>query len=656
MAGAMAASFVGGRASAAGNPPSLYDILREPAVLDVAISPNGKQVAILGRTPTDGGWFKTSIVLLDADRLAEPGRRLDLGDQMDVERVDWGNDQRLLVWLKREFKVSVSGPYSQSTNTDLTVRRMLSIGADGSKPVMLFENKKKDFKGNQNLGHVVDFMPHDPEHIIMQAADYDRYVWALYRVNVTTGAAELLERGGDFTGGWTSFGGVPVARYEVNRRNTVVTISVRAPGQVEWTPYRRMRRGDHGEVEFDIVASTDDANVVLAVTADGQASGAKVVQSFDLRTRQLTGVVRAASHAVERSVTDKAGRLFAAGFVDDRRGYEFIDQTMKAPYRALESHFGKACNIDIVDMDQSRNRLLLGVSGPQEPGAFYFYDRTSRVFEALGATRDWLEPERLAPMEALSVTARDGQALRAYLTMPIVGAGPRPLVVLPHGGPEVRDQLAWDDWVQALAAKGWAVLQPNFRGSEGYSRAFVEAGWRQWGGRMQEDLEDCVTHVVRSGKVDPARIAIMGASYGGYAALIGGVRKPDQYKAVVSIAGLSDLPEFLATEREEGFDSPSYLYWKKNIGDPDVDRAMLEAASPRRQVAAYAAPVLLIHGKKDDIVQFEQSKRMRDALKKAGKSVDYLEIEDMGHGGWTPQQSMTVLTRVVEFLESRLKA
>lgn len=638
------------------DPPSLYDLLREPGQLDAALSPTGKQIAVLGQTPVEGGWFTTSIILLNADQLGEAPKRLQLGDGgMDVEAIAWANDERLLVWLKREMKMTTSGPMG-TASVDMTVRRVMAINADGTNPVMLFENKRKDLRGNENLGMVIDFMPKDPDHILMKAADHERGVWALYRVNVRTGTATLVERGGDRTWKWISFDGVPIARYEVNARETAITVSLRAAGETVWTPYRRMRIGDQGRLEFDIAGSTDDPNVVLVVSSDGQTDGGDAVQTFDLRTRQIAGVVRKPTQGVEGLVNDPFGRFFAVSYWDDRLGYEFADAGMKAPFRTLDAYFKKACNIAIHGMDGARNRFLLHVSGPLEPGAYYFYDKTAKVLESLGATREWLTPERLAPMEALSVTARDGQALRAYLTVPLGAVGKRPLVVMPHGGPEARDYLDWNEWAQILAARGWLVLQPNFRGSYGYGRAFTEAGWRRWGDRMQEDVEDCIAHVIAGGQVDPSRVAIMGASYGGYAALMGAVRRPELYKAIVSIAGISDLPQMMVSERAEGHDSPSYLYWRKNVGDPDADRAMLEAASPRRRADAITAPVLLIHGKDDTIVLPEQSKIMRDALKKAGKSVEHLEIEDMGHGGWTPQQSTKVMTRATDFIAARFKA
>ncbi len=657
LAGAIAvpAAMAARAAWAAATPPSLYDILREPELLDAAISPSGKLIALLTQTPVEGGAFTSGVTLVSGDAPADPGRRLDLGD-MYVERVAWANDQRLLIWLKKEFKLTYSGPAGSGEEL-VTNRRLLAVGADGSKPVMLFESQKRDFRGNMNLGMVVDDMPNDPDRILMQVGDYERGVWALYRVNVLTGAAELVERGTPLTRGWLSFGGVPIVRYDSNNRGTVTTLNIRAPGETDWTPYRRMRRDEHGRIDFDVVATTADPAVVMAISRDDQQA-TSALRTFDLRTRTLGAeVVRRAAHDVEYVVTDNTGQLFGTVFWEDRLGYEFVDPALKPHLRGIDAFFGKTCNVRFGGMDAARNRFLLWVTGPTEPGAWFFYDRTSRTLEPLGAAREWLAAERLATVETLSVKARDGQALTAYLTVPTGPAsGPRPLVVMPHGGPEVRDHYDWDDWAQALAAKGWLVLQPNFRGSDGYGRAFMEAGRRRWGDLMQHDVEDCVARVVAAGRADPGRIAIMGASYGGYAALMGALLRPELYKAVVSIAGVTDLPDMLDWDRKmEGGDSPVYDYWRKVIGDPATDAAMLQAASPCRRAGGLAAPVLLIHGKDDDIVPVEQSKIMRDALKKAGKPVEYLEIKDMGHGGWTPQQSMTVLSKAIDFLAPRLR-
>ena len=196
----------------------------------------------------------------------------------------------------------------------------------------------------------------------------------------------------------------------------------------------------------------------------------------------------------------------------------------------MESYFeAYAANLHIMDVDQARNRFLLHVSGPRDPGGYYCYDRGAKQLQTLGLEQPAIDPKRLAPIEAVRVKTRDGAEIDAYLTTPLTKS-PAPLVVLPHGGPEVRDQVKYDLWVQALAARGWWVLQPNFRGSGGYGRAFASAGWGHWGDLMQADVEDAVDQVVASHKLDPRRVAIMGGSYGGYAALMGGYPRRTNYQ------------------------------------------------------------------------------------------------------------------------------
>lgn len=630
-------------------PPSLYELLREPAILDAALSPSGKDIAILGQRVDPGDRWVTYIALINGDDPSGPSRRIDLGD-VYIEAVDWANDERLLVWVRKDLKITTSGPRG-SGEANLTARRIVGINKDGTQAAPLFASDKRDFRGNLNLGMVVDPLPDDPRHVIMQAADYDHGVWALWKVDVYDGKAELVERGGDNTIGWYSQAGTPVLRYDINARGTVQSLMARAPGEADWTLLRRQRIDERGRVEFSAVAS-GEAPGVLLVAAQAAGDETLTVRPFDLKTRQFgSQVIRRPSHDVEQVFVNRHDRMLAVAFLEDRLSYDFIDGSLKGHYRAIEGFFAQQCNVELVQTDAAANRLLLYVHGPREPGSWFFYDKAAKRLEPLGATREWLSEDRLAPMETLSLKANDGQALTAYLTTPITGAGPRPLVVMPHGGPEARDGYDWDLWVQTFAARGWMVLQPNFRGSAGYGAAFMQAGRRRWGDRMQQDVEDCVAAMLATGKADPKRVAIVGASYGGYAALMGAVRRPDLYKAAVSIDGVSDLPAMLDWEKEqEGALSPVYDYWRAVIGDPDTDQAMLQTASPRRHPEAFAAPVLLIHGKADEIVPAVQSRLMRDALKKAGKSVELLEIEDMAHGPSTPTQSTAVLSKITGFL------
>jgi dipeptidyl aminopeptidase/acylaminoacyl peptidase len=639
-------------ALAASGPPSLYEILKEPEILDAALSPSGGDIAILGER-IEGSLRTTYLTLLGGADPAGAQRRLDLGD-VDIEKIAFAKNDRLLVWVKKEVKIMVSGPAGRGDGS-MIARRVVSISLDGKTSTPLLSDDKRAFKGNPFLGEVVDYMPADPKRVLMQVPDFNRGFWALYLVDVYSGASERVELGNDNTIGWFSQDGVPVLRYDVNARGTVVTIHARPPGETAWSPLRQVRRDERGRLDgFQPVAAGAAPGVVLVATMlDGDTS--TTVRPFDLKTRQFGEAVHKLQRDAVDVFTDPSGRLVGVEFFEDRLTYEFVETGLKNHHRAVEAFLEKQCNVAFHGLDAARNRMLFRAEGPREPGAWFFYDKAAQKLEPLGADRPWLTADRLAPMEVLKVTARDGQALTAYLTTPLA-TGPRPLVVMPHGGPESRDIYSWNDWAQALAAKGWLVLQPNFRGSEGYGRAFMEAGRKRWGDLMQQDVEDCLAAVLASGRADPNRVAIMGASYGGYAALMGAVLKPAAYKGVVAIAGDADLPASLAWTREqEGEASPVYAYWKLLMGDPASDGARLIAASPARRAAEIAAPVLLIHGDKDVIVDPRQSKIMRDALKAAKKSVDYLEVKDMAHNRWTPQQSMTVLSKAIGFLEGVLK-
>ncbi len=228
------------------------------------------------------------------------------------------------------------------------------------------------------------------------------------------------------------------------------------------------------------------------------------------------------------------------------------------------------------------------------------------------------------------------------------------MIVLPHGGPEARDTLGFDVWAQFFATRGYLVFQPNFRGSSGYGRRWVEAGYGQWGGRMQDDLTDGVRALITSGRADAKRICIFGASYGGYAALYGGARTPDLYKCVASFAGVSDLRALVKWEHSTKGHEARYRYAERAIGDPVKDAARLKAASPATYTSGYQPPVLLIHGAKDVSSPVTQSEAMAQALKRAGKDVKLSIYPGEGHSDWSRTDEEAALTEVADFVASHI--
>ncbi|MFO1012917.1 MAG: alpha/beta fold hydrolase [Caulobacteraceae bacterium] len=641
---------VGWPAFAAPTPPTIEALTRKRSLLDAAISPDGKRVAAL-HEQKDGTGRAAFIRILNADNIAADPKRVVLGD-VDVEAIAWANDERLLVWVTHDRVERYTAGLNRLADIDkFHIRRAMTISADGSSIAMLLGDDRTAQKYNEDLGVVIDWMPSDPRHILMRVGDYRVGRWAIYKVDVYTGASDPFEIGDVRTVNWWSVDGHPFARWDMSDNGgSIFDLFVRPQGETSWTFARRVRRDELNKPDFDIVAATSEPNVMIA-QAVGPSDRARVLRKFNIKTLQLGEVV---SSRTDRDVmgafADTGGRLVATAYVDDRVVYDFVDPGMEAPMRAVNGAFANEANVRLHDLDSRRQKLVLSASGPRVEGGYFLFNRETKKLDTLGFCKPWLPGTGLAKMEMLETAVPGGGTMRSYLSVPLAD-GQRPLVVVPHGGPESRDGYDYDLFAQALAAQGWYVLQPNFRGSDGYGRPYAESGRRHWGDLMQEDVEAVVAQVLASGRVNPAKVAIFGASYGGYAALMGGVRKPELYKAVVSIAGVSDLIEMMVREkRDSGENSASYAYWVSQLGDPRTQQDLLAAASPRRQAGRFAAPVLLIHGLDDTIVYPDQSKFMAQALKAAGKPYQHLEIPEVGHRNWKPEIQLKILQTAADFI------
>ncbi|MFN3512487.1 MAG: alpha/beta hydrolase family protein [Phenylobacterium sp.] len=642
------ASFAAGAQETSGA-LTIEELVRPATVRGAALSPNGRLVALL-REQRAGERRVAVVLLLAADDLTAPPRQVVLGD-FDVDRLYWANDERLLIsiFVKRQENYVPTGSH-QPLKLDTSFRRMMSVGLDDQPPVLLFGDQTRVLRSNFDLGSVVDLLPNDDRHVLMRLWDPASGVRVLHAVDVYTGASTLFERGNAATYTWFVQNGRPMLRWDYNARGTVASLYARAPDASDWRLVRKLvMRTQIRRPDLDIVGPTDEAGVFLAIhrTEDEPVASLK---RFDLRDLTFGETVSARPGLdVDGALVDDQGRFVAARYVEDRFSYDFADESLAPHFRGVESFFGRKMNVRLVQVDRSGGRFVIHATSPQQPSAFYLYDVAARRLSPLAAGRPWLGADRLAPMESLDVRTRDGASIRAYLTVPR-GDGPRPLVVMPHGGPEIRDRWDFDLFAQAFAAQGWLVLQPNFRGSGGYGRDFAAAGRRRWGGRMQEDVEDAVDQVVAAGRVDPQRIAICGASYGGYAALMGAVRRPGLYRAAVSIAGVSDLIEVLEDVRRSGEDAAIYQYWVETIGDPQAEKPRLIQESPRHRAGEIQVPVLLIHGTEDQVVRPAQSRIMAGALKSAGKRFEHVEIAGMDHGGWEPTATRRVLETSVAFI------
>jgi len=351
-------------------------------------------------------------------------------------------------------------------------------------------------------------------------------------------------------------------------------------------------------------------------------------------------------------VTDDEQRMIGLAYDDVYAEYDFTEPRLKAIWPQVRQVFaGRQVTLSSNTPDYAK--LIVYVEGSGEPGGYYLVDLAAKKVKRIGAAYPALTVGDIAQVQAIKYKAADGLEISGYLTLPTgKPAKNLPLIVMPHGGPQSRDTAGFDWWAQALASRGYAVLQPNFRGSSGYGRSFVEAAYGEWGGKMQTDLSDGVRALTKSGTIDPKRVCIAGASYGGYAALAGITMDKGIYRCAVAVAGVSDMGKMLDRETaRSGADSSTVRYWKRYMGVDKSSDPKLNERSPVNFADKADGPVLLIHGKDDTVVYYDQSVSMRRALEKAKKPVEFVTLKAEDH--WLSREGtrQQMLSETIAFIE-----
>lgn len=340
-------------------------------------------------------------------------------------------------------------------------------------------------------------------------------------------------------------------------------------------------------------------------------------------------------------------RVIGYTYADDRRRTVYFDQELLKLQRGLQKALPAQPQISFQGATSDGQKLLIFASGDTHPGTFYRFDRTTKQLAEVAQVRPQLEGRQLSPMKPITVTASDGAKIPAYLTLPVGSAGKNlPAVVLPHGGPSSRDEWGFDWLPQFLAARGYAVIQPNYRGSAGYGDDWMsENGFKGWRTSIS-DVTAAAHYLTAQGIADPNKLAIVGWSYGGYAALQSAVVEPGLYKSVVAIAPVTDLGRL--KDDSEGFTNAKLVASFVGTGPH------LEQGSPARNAAAIKVPVLLVHGDRDGNVAISQSERMAAALKSAGKPVEMMRFANLDHQLDDSAARTQMLTRIATFLDQSI--
>ena len=642
---------VTGASAAFAGPPPASAFATLPAVSSVDLSPNGNLIAWVDRS----GAREVAIIF---DLVAhDTKRQVDIDPTTKLRGLHWADDDTLLVDFSTTGKNVTGVPRFE-------IYRTLAVDiSDGSRQILLMNSGERQSVTESVL---LAWRTTKPKTVVMSSRDFSAvaqrrqldtlipnrrgdsgWISVLFEVNTASGWAVPIDKGNQFTDEW------------------VVDRDGRSVARSDWNPligrYRVLARRNSGwrEVyqrndrsQLTLQGLTTDEQAIVAVGAD--RAGRSVVWAIPRNGSAMRVLFQDPLYDVESVIRDRfTGAPIGVQLGGPEQGVRWFEPEAQARFDAVAPAFNDR-SVQIEGRSEDGKRVIVRVGGPAHPAVYYLVDFTTNKADIVGEEYPALNDLPMGAVRSISYKARDGESISAYLTLPPGAvASNLPLVVMPHGGPEARDDFDFYWWSQFLATRGYAVLQPQFRGSTGFGDAFRLAGRQQWGGRMQDDVTDGVRAMIDQGVADAHRVCIVGGSYGGYAALAGAAFTPDLYKCAVSVNGVADLPQMIGNVKaQNGEESDSVAYWRDNIGSP-FDRKVIER-SPARAADRIRVPVLLIHGVDDTVVPIGQSETMARALGRLDKPFSFIRLQGEDHWLSRGETRLQVLTEIEGFLREHL--
>ncbi|HEX7929883.1 MAG TPA: alpha/beta fold hydrolase [Sphingomicrobium sp.] len=574
-------------------------VLRKPV-----LSPDGRR--ILARATTNG---RGRLVFLDADRPEGKPQVIDIGNA-NIAALQWAGNQRLLMTV-------LSTDYIYGV-IPVPILRLLAIDvATGQSRVV---DRKSD---GLYAGDVLYADPSGDWALVASQDDIYSYP-SVKRVDLATGSATLVEKARKDVWDWYA------------DDEGIVRAGIAYEGR-RWTVWYRDKAGDPLQKTRGKFAKDDDSavdRVMFGPNNNGwivtnERTGRFGLYRYDFASGAIGEAIfeNPEVDLDDVSYDPASGTIYGISYQDDRPRVKWIDPKWQALQQKLDKALPNATNT-VVDKSDDEKRYLVWSGGASDPGRYFLLDTANWKMHPV-VEPYLMDSAQMAEVRPVHYQARDGLRIPAYLTMPKGReAKSLPLIILPHGGPFARDEWTFDPIVQFLANRGYAVLQPQFRGSTGYGKDFASKGYGEFGKKMQDDLDDGVDWLVKSGQVDPKRVCIMGMSYGGYAALWGAVRNPDRYRCAISWAGVSDLDAQMKYDRKSFSAVRYFREWRAQIAG---NAKNLGAVSPIRYADKVKIPVFIGHGENDARVPIKQSRSMADELTKSKADVTSVFYKNSSH-------------------------
>ncbi|HEX6860544.1 MAG TPA: prolyl oligopeptidase family serine peptidase [Caulobacteraceae bacterium] len=628
--------------------PTARDLTRAPAISDVSISRDGEHIAAL--TSPDGDQVVISIWRTDA-----PDQRPVLlgSGKMRFLDVQFLKNDRLLV--------TAIQPYTLGSDRAHTTKRFVTdLNGEDWKPLLPEPTSTSPFEELVNAlsnPTIVSYLPLDPKHVIVEDHRLNGE-GDIYKLNVYSGVAQRIERGSEkFFSPVADLTGEIRAKDEFDFDNGKAFIAtwLKNPDTGKLEEHFRWYAKDR--VPVDVLGFDTDPNFAFVRTVSPGKDKAGIYV-YDIRARKIVeplfehrmfeayGLRRS---TIPQSFGEVIGFTYQGPTLSTYWAQPVLAELAKnlnatlglqptvMEWRDTASNTQAKINVptegsaEIISYSEDFKRVIVAKEGPSSPSEYYLLTSDGKL-SLLGRARPWIDPAAIGQTKLVEYRARDGLMIPGFLSLPpksVFGPGPYPTVIMPHGGPWARDYMDWDvsGWPQYLTSRGYAVLKPQFRGSEGWGQKLWRAGDNEWGQKMQDDKDDGAKWLISQGVADPGRIAMFGYSYGGYAALAATIRPNGIYQCAISGAGAPDLAEF----RKETFENRfGREFQNPTIGGLDVLGHAKEAQ----------IPVFLYHGDRDMTVDIKQSREFAAKLKAAGKPYKFIEIPEMGHQYVTMTPSM----------------
>ena len=623
-------------------PIESYGLL--PEIQKVAVSPSGNIFAFRRTTEKEDAIWVYSL----QEQKSLGG--VSLPEGLSPTKLTFVSDKHLVMLTKSRARL-------QGFNGGLRdVIDAYVFNIKNKKIKRLLDTGSDVYLGQRNLGRIIGASS-DKKHVYMaafkgDAAAYETPFYSVFKVKLDAPKRRKVAYIGDEHGKkfLLDAKGDPLIKEVYNNNNKLHQIFVIVDGK--WKEIYQK------ETELRTVIleglSPDYQSIIVSKYKDDR----ETYFTIDIATGEMAETDFSRKDAdVERIIADVNGVIKGVRYSGFNPTYKFIDTKLHERIVNVQSMFPDN-SVWLSSWTPDFRTLVVYVEGSQYSGRYFAFKEGEKP-ELLAIARPGVKKSDIHPIRTFSYTASDGRKIPSLLTIPkdkIDSIKNLPAIMLPHGGPKSYDRIGFDWMAQAFADKGYMVIQPQFRGSSGFGWDHHAAGHGEWGKKMQTDLNDGLQVLIKSGYVDAKRVCIVGASYGGYAALAAGAFSPEIYQCVVSINGISALNLFLKDRKKYFGKGHSVLaYWNKLIADNEGSREELDAISPANFARNYTSPVLLIHGEKDRIVEINQSKRMVSRFNSAKKDVEFIKVKNDDHYLRTNEGRLKALKATLDFVNQHLK-